>query len=123
VSLGRRQIAGRQAEGIQFTLAATLDDGQRDDTDHIIWRDAASGRLLQVEIKHLQTQQVIQTNPDGTTRTFTFEQSPAVYNDFTFDTPLDDSLFTTNVPPGYQLKQDKPVHRNAANRPATAPTR
>ena len=99
VPLGKKQIDGRDADGIQFNI----DGGQRN-----VWRDAASHRLVSLE-----------TNLDHVLPTG--QPFHMIYNDIVFDVPLDDSLFAIRPPPGYEVRELSPMGFQSIKLPATAP--
>ena len=122
ISLGKRQIGGRDVERIQFSHVVETTDGQRIDTPYTVWRDPISHRPVQISTPGTGKFYAHEAAADGKVDTFTFEQASSIMNDFVFDAPLDDSLFAIKVPEGYQVKQGTPSHFNNEDTSATRPS-
>ena len=98
VALGKKQFGGRDAEGVQFNISGEL---------RIVWRDTLTHRPIQIETSVIPN-------------TFTVKSIHVVYSDIVFDVPLDDSLFATKAPEGYETKAGGTIRFR--NIPVTAPT-
>jgi hypothetical protein len=97
VSMGKKQIAGREAEGLKFDVGAQ---------QRVAWRDAATHRPVEIEFSGVSN---------------TGRPMHTTYSDIAFDVPLDDSLFAIEVPPGYQRVEGARLGFQMEKDPASQP--
>ena len=97
VSLGKKQIAGTEADGIRFTVGPET---------RTVWRDPATRRPVQFETELAQ---------------FSAPPLHFTFTDIIFDAPLDDSLFAIQPPPGYERKEGPRMRFQSVQIPATHP--
>jgi len=85
--LGEREIGGKKAKG--YTVE---DEGVVFD----IWVDARTGDLIKIEVTVFQGKMVV------------------AMSDFEFNKPLDDELFSLEVPEGYKVVREMKLHEASA---------
>ena len=87
-ALGEKEIGGKKAKGYKVKRKGQAFD---------IWVDARTGDLLEMEMRMLPAKMVV------------------TMSDFEFDKPLDDELFSVEVPEGYEVVREMKLHENEAS--------
>jgi outer membrane lipoprotein-sorting protein len=111
VDLGKREIAGKSAEGFRVTQKALVSDIEKDDATETItvWADTETHVPITIDVLW-QSDKEPQPSQRLTLRDFKVVLNP------------DPALFSTDVPEGYTLANQQTIGELAAGQAASAPT-